>query len=74
MPYKNRRSSYSTFILIFVALKIVLNLFAISNFGFHRDELLHLVLGDHLVDAILRLRSCGRGQAVKIVYPPEPVG
>jgi hypothetical protein len=48
MPYKNRRSSYSTFILIFVALKIVLNLFAISNFGFHRDELLHLVLGDHL--------------------------
>ncbi|MET3979483.1 hypothetical protein ABIB62_002069 [Mucilaginibacter sp. UYP25] len=48
MPYKNRRSSYSTFILIFVALKIILNLFAISNFGFHRDELLHLVLGDHL--------------------------
>jgi hypothetical protein len=48
MPYKNRRSSYSTFILIFVALKIVLNLFAISHFGFHRDELLHLVLGDHL--------------------------
>ena len=48
MPYKNRRSSYSVFILIFVALKIVLNVFAISNFGFHRDELLHLVLGDHL--------------------------
>jgi hypothetical protein len=48
MPYKNRRSSYSTFILIFVALKIVLNLLALSNFGFHRDELLHLVLGDHL--------------------------
>ncbi|MES2269180.1 MAG: glycosyltransferase family 39 protein [Bacteroidota bacterium] len=48
MPYKNRRSSYSTFILIFVALKIILNLFATSNFGFHRDELLHLVLGDHL--------------------------
>jgi hypothetical protein len=48
MSYKNRRSSYSTFILIFVALKIVLNLFAISHFGFHRDELLHLVLGDHL--------------------------
>lgn len=48
MPYKNRRSSYSTFILIFVALKVILNLFAISHFGFHRDELLHLVLGDHL--------------------------
>lgn len=48
MPYKNRRPTYSTFILIFVALKVLLNLFAISNFGFHRDEFLHLVLGDHL--------------------------
>ncbi|TSD66181.1 glycosyltransferase family 39 protein [Inquilinus sp. KBS0705] len=48
MSYKNRRSSYSTFILIFVVLKVALNLFAISNFGFHRDEFLHLVLADHL--------------------------
>lgn len=48
MPYQNRRSSYSTFILIFVAIKVGLNLLAISHFGFHRDELLHLVLGDHL--------------------------
>lgn len=48
MPYRNRRSSYSTFILIFVVLKIALNLFAISHFGFHRDEFLHLVLADHL--------------------------
>ncbi|MBK0380925.1 ArnT family glycosyltransferase [Mucilaginibacter segetis] len=48
MPYKNRRSTYAAFILIFVALKVLLNLFAISRFGFHRDELLHLVLGDHL--------------------------
>ena len=48
MPYKNRRSSYSTFILIFVVLKIILNLLAISHFGFHRDEFLHLVLADHL--------------------------
>jgi len=48
MPYKNRRSSYSTFILIFVAIKVALNLFAIGHFGFHRDEFLHLVLGDHL--------------------------
>ncbi|MDB4999658.1 MAG: hypothetical protein JWR76_735 [Mucilaginibacter sp.] len=48
MPYKNRRSSYSTFILIFVVLKIVLNLLAINHFGFHRDEFLHLVLADHL--------------------------
>lgn len=48
MPYQNRRSSYTTFILIFVAIKVVLNLLAISHFGFHRDELLHLVLADHL--------------------------
>lgn len=48
MPYQNRRSSYSIFILIFVAIKVGLNLLAISHFGFHRDELLHLVLGDHL--------------------------
>ncbi|MBL4678762.1 MAG: glycosyltransferase family 39 protein [Mucilaginibacter sp.] len=48
MPYKNRKSSYFPFILIFVAVKVILNLFALNNFGFHRDELLHLVLGDHL--------------------------
>ncbi len=48
MSYKNRRSTYYYFILIFVALKIGLNLLAISNYGFHRDELLHLALGDHL--------------------------
>jgi hypothetical protein len=46
--YKNNRSKYSTFLLIFVAIKIGLNLLAISHFGFHRDELLHLTLGDHL--------------------------
>ena len=40
--------NYSGFILIFVAVKIILNLFAISHFGFQRDELLHLALGDHL--------------------------
>jgi len=44
MSYKNRRSTYYYFILIFVAIKIGLNLFAISNYGFHRDELLHLAL------------------------------
>jgi len=48
MSYQNRKSSYSNFILIFVLIKIGLNLLAISNFGFHRDELLHLALGDHL--------------------------
>jgi hypothetical protein len=48
MPYKNKRSTYSIFILIFVVIKVVLNLLAIAHFGFHRDELLHLVLADHL--------------------------
>jgi hypothetical protein len=48
MSYKNRRSTYVYFILIFVFVKVVLNLFAISNYGFHRDEFLHLVLADHL--------------------------
>lgn len=48
MPYLNRRASYNNFILIFVFLKIALNLLAISRFGFHRDELLHLALADHL--------------------------
>lgn len=44
----NKDQSYTGFILIFVAVKIVLNLFAIGHFGFQRDELLHLALGDHL--------------------------
>jgi hypothetical protein len=48
MSYQNRKSSYTNFILIFVLIKIGLNFLAISNFGFHRDELLHLALGDHL--------------------------
>jgi hypothetical protein len=34
--------------LIFVAVKVGLNLLAMSHFGFQRDELLHLALGDHL--------------------------
>jgi len=48
MPYQNRRSAYTNFILLFVVIKIGLNLCAMSHFGFHRDELLHLALGDHL--------------------------
>lgn len=48
MPYRNRKSSCNYFILIFVVVKIALNLFAIGHFGFHRDELLHLALADHL--------------------------
>jgi hypothetical protein len=46
--YQNNRSKYSSFILIFVIIKVGLNLLAMSHFGFHRDELLHLALGDHL--------------------------
>ncbi|WP_208394644.1 ArnT family glycosyltransferase [Mucilaginibacter gilvus] len=34
--------------MIFVAIKVLLNALAISRFGFHRDEFLHLVLADHL--------------------------
>jgi hypothetical protein len=44
----SKRPNYRWFILIFVGIKIVLNLFAMPHFGFHRDELLHLVLADHL--------------------------
>lgn len=48
MSYQNKKSTYASFILIFVFIKISLNLLAIAHFGFHRDELLHLVLADHL--------------------------
>ena len=40
--------TYGAFILIFVGLKLLLNLLAAGHYGFHRDELLHLTLGDHL--------------------------
>ena len=46
--YQNRRSSYTSFILIFVAIKVVLNLLAMPHFGFQRDEFLHLALADHM--------------------------
>ncbi len=48
MIYRNKRSAYQNFVLIFVGIKVLFNLLAISNFGFHRDELLHLALADHL--------------------------
>jgi hypothetical protein len=48
MPYSNRRSSYLNFILLFVAIRVIVNLFALPHFGFQRDEMLHLALGDHL--------------------------
>ena len=44
----SKRPNYHLLILLFVGLKVLLNLFAMPHFGFHRDELLHLVLADHL--------------------------
>ncbi|QJD94996.1 glycosyltransferase family 39 protein [Mucilaginibacter robiniae] len=35
-------------LLLLVALKLFLNFLAAPHYGFHRDELLHLALGDHL--------------------------
>jgi len=40
--------AFKPFIGCFVALKVLLLLLAINHFGFHRDEMLHLVLGNHL--------------------------
>jgi hypothetical protein len=45
---EHQKRSYTGFILIFVLLKIGLNLLAISKFGFQRDELLHFALADHM--------------------------
>jgi len=42
------RTGYTGLILSFVAIKVGLNLLAMAHFGFQRDELLYLVLGDHL--------------------------
>jgi 4-amino-4-deoxy-L-arabinose transferase-like glycosyltransferase len=47
-PSEGYKKKYSGFILIFVLIKISLNLLAISKFGFQRDELLHFALADHL--------------------------
>ena len=45
---QHQKSGYFGFILIFVLVKIGLNLTAISKFGFQRDELLHFALAGHL--------------------------
>ncbi len=39
---------YTGFILIFVLIKVGLNLLAIAHYGLQRDELLHLALAGHL--------------------------
>jgi len=48
LPQKQLAIAYRPFIALFVGLKILLISLAINHFGFHRDEMLHLVLGDHL--------------------------
>ncbi len=48
MPQRNVKSAYTNFILLFVLFRIVLNAFALPHYGFQRDEMLHLALGDHL--------------------------
>lgn len=45
---QHQKPSYTGFILIFVLIKIGLNLLAISKFGFQRDELLNFSLADHM--------------------------
>lgn len=48
MPYHNNRPSYLKLIFLFVLLRMLLNVFAMQHYGFQRDELLHVALGDHL--------------------------
>jgi len=48
MPQRNVKSTYTNFIFLFVIFRILLNVFALPHYGFQRDEMLHLALGDHL--------------------------
>ncbi|MXV15886.1 ArnT family glycosyltransferase [Hufsiella ginkgonis] len=48
MSIFRRNLKEARLILLFTCLKLVIHLAANSNFGFHRDELLYLALGDHL--------------------------
>lgn len=48
MLNRNNRPSCLKLIFLFVFLRMVLNLFALQHYGFQRDELLHIALGDHL--------------------------
>ncbi|MDF2431492.1 MAG: hypothetical protein JWP44_1123 [Mucilaginibacter sp.] len=42
------RQNYTSLIFLFVSVKILLNIIAMGRFGFQRDELLYITLGDHL--------------------------
>lgn len=48
MSFYRRNRKEFTFILFFTLIKLVLHLSANNNFGFHRDELLYMALGEHL--------------------------
>ncbi|MEO8795998.1 MAG: glycosyltransferase family 39 protein [Daejeonella sp.] len=48
MSFFRRNKQEIYLILFFTFLKIALHFTANSNFGFHRDELLYMALGDHL--------------------------
>ena len=47
MIYRRKRKEYNLIIFL-TLLKLLLHLFANSNFGFHRDELLYKALGQHM--------------------------
>jgi hypothetical protein len=48
MPFYSRNRKALLLILSFAFLKLLLHFMANSNFGYHRDELLYLALGEHL--------------------------
>jgi hypothetical protein len=48
MPKLTIPSAYLKLICLFVLVRLLINLFALQHYGFHRDELLHYALGDHL--------------------------
>jgi hypothetical protein len=48
MPFSKRNQQEISLILFFTFLKLALHFLANSNFGFHRDELLYMALGEHL--------------------------
>lgn len=48
MPFYKRKPREVKLILFFCIIKFLLLLFAINNYGFHRDELLYMALGEHL--------------------------
>lgn len=49
MPYPHRRSgNLLPYVVFFSLLQLCIHLLGNNHYGFHRDELLHLALGEHL--------------------------